>query len=304
MSHDTSINTTPLIKPPKNSFDRRKALASFLKSKRAKTSPSSQGFKVNSRRRVAGLTREEVAISSGISLTWYTWLEQARNVNPSVKAIESLAKTLQLNSTERNYLYKLTQEKPVHSLSAREKQVPDELNIFLSQLDPKPAYIFNSAWEVLAWNKAAQAIFGSFFYDGSYSNNLLYKLLIDSSWRELFYDWEDICQAAVEQFRASIISATQDTYIESLIEELKEKSLEFNQYWDSHIVSPSPLRQKNINHPDIGSLLLNYVSLKPTGDHTDLTITIYTANSKEDKMKINSILPQSSNPSLGPKNQN
>src|SRR5918992_464088 len=75
---------------PPPSETRRAELAEFLKHRRALVSPASVGLEANGRRRTPGLRREEVAQLAGVGLSWYTWLEQGRDIRPSTQVLDAL----------------------------------------------------------------------------------------------------------------------------------------------------------------------------------------------------------------------
>ena len=80
---------------------RRTELAAFLRSRRERISPEDVGLPAGTRRRTAGLRREELAQLAGVGVTWYTWLEQGRPINASVQVLDAIARTLRLDATER-----------------------------------------------------------------------------------------------------------------------------------------------------------------------------------------------------------
>ncbi|WP_157111973.1 helix-turn-helix domain-containing protein, partial [Nocardia beijingensis] len=95
---------------------RRAELGAFLKSRRARISPEDVGIPTGTRRRTPGLRREEVAQLSGIGITWYTWLEQGREINVSVQVLNSVARTLSLDAAEKAHLYRLADVPTVPSV--------------------------------------------------------------------------------------------------------------------------------------------------------------------------------------------
>ena len=86
---------------------RRAEMAAFLRSRRERITPEQVGLPPGPRRRTPGLRREEVAQLAGVGVTWYTWLEQGRPINASAQVLGAVAKTLRLDPTERQHLYRL-----------------------------------------------------------------------------------------------------------------------------------------------------------------------------------------------------
>src|SRR5438105_15654172 len=139
--------------------ERRLALADFLRTRRARLQPSDMGLPARTRRRTPGLRREEVAELAHIGVSWYTLLEQAHDVHPSRRVLESLAQALRLNAPEVQHLLILAgQELPVQP-RAEAEPVPPALQRIVEALDPHPAFVIGRRWDVLAWNRAAGWLF-------------------------------------------------------------------------------------------------------------------------------------------------
>src|SRR5213083_971655 len=113
---------------------RREELGQFLKACRARIGPEEVGLPPGPRRRTAGLRREEVALLAGVGVTWYTWLEQGRDINVSAQVLDAVARTLRLSVFERQHLYQLAEATPRHPPPVRE--IPEALHQMLRSLDP------------------------------------------------------------------------------------------------------------------------------------------------------------------------
>ena len=86
---------------------RRRELGAFLRSRRERIKPEQVGLRSMRRRRTPGLRREEVAQLAGVGVTWYTWLEQGREINPSAQVLDAIARTLQFDVHEHTHLFTL-----------------------------------------------------------------------------------------------------------------------------------------------------------------------------------------------------
>src|SRR5271170_905046 len=117
---------------------RRAELGKFLKARRARLGPGDFGMPAGSRRRTPGLRREEVALLAGVGVTWYTWLEQGREINASMQVLDALARTLRLDRAEREHLYWLAEASPLR-VGADRRAVPAEVREIVDSLDPLPA---------------------------------------------------------------------------------------------------------------------------------------------------------------------
>src|SRR5271170_1307636 len=137
---------------------RRAELGKFLKARRARLSPGDFGMPRGSRRRTPGLRREEVALLAGVGVTWYTWLEQGREINASTQVLDAVARTLKLDQAGREHLYRLAEATPVTAESER-APVPDAIREIVQSLDPLPASLVNTRFDVLYSNNASEYLF-------------------------------------------------------------------------------------------------------------------------------------------------
>lgn len=259
---NTGIFDTYLRGHPMSEVDRLKELADFLKARRAIVNPTQIGLTKGKRRKVAGLRREEVAEMAGISVTWYTWLEQARPVNVSVRTAEAISEALRLREDERAYLFDLCK------LAAPEKheEVDDNLADLQAMVDAfgdMPAYLLNARWDVLYWNKTAGALFN--FDQHGPKVNLVKLLLLDDYMHTLSINWQADAQSMLAHFRTDYTRNLSHVHdFEELIAELDEKSPEFRQWWPMHQVLRRSGWLKEMKHPDpeIGSLKLRSMVLE------------------------------------------
>src|SRR5579872_1919297 len=138
---------------------RRHSLGEFLRSRRARLSPGAVGLPEGVRRRTPGLRREEVAQLAGVGATWYTWLEQGREVRPSVEVLGALARALRLDPAERQHLFTLAGRPLPETRTVGPEHVGEPLKRMLASLTMQPAYVLGRRWDILAWNPAAAALF-------------------------------------------------------------------------------------------------------------------------------------------------
>ena len=148
---------------------KRRELGDFLRAHRARLTPASLGLPAGGRRRTPGLRREEVAQSCGMSATWYTWLEQGRDVSASATALSTLARTLQLTPAERTYLFELAGKRDPSLPEPQDDDgmdAPASLGRAVAAIDG-PAYILDSLWNARAWNRQAARLFVGWLDSGS-----------------------------------------------------------------------------------------------------------------------------------------
>src|ERR1700728_3207923 len=127
---------------------RREELGKFLRARRARLAPEDFGMPVGSRRRTPGLRREELALLAGVGVTWYTWLEQGRQINASTQVLDAVARTLRLDRVEREHLYRLAEATPVRTQCER-SVVPETIREIMYSLEPLPATLINSRFDIL-----------------------------------------------------------------------------------------------------------------------------------------------------------
>jgi transcriptional regulator with XRE-family HTH domain len=246
--------------------EQRKALAQFLKTRRSQVSPESVGLSRSvGYRRTPGLRREEVAILAGISVTWYTWLEQGRDIVVSEQILQRLAATFKLSSDETEYMFRLA-NKPVPETSPPPQHtVPAAVRTVLEDLETSPAHVMDYRWNLLAWNRAACEIFAIDTFSEQ-DRNLLWRTFNNKEIRRRLRDWEDVAWRTLAAFRATLGDRIGEPWFVQLVEDLRQTSPEFRNWWPDHDVRQPPLGRIALNHPEAGLLELSSVSIHIDGD--------------------------------------
>ena len=229
--------------------------ANFLKSRRDRLQPEAVGFTTSSRRRTPGLRREEVAMLAGISPEWYTWLEQARNIRPSQDTLESIARALQLEPSETEYLLLLNGYQPSTKISAKTSVISPQLQRVLDRLECTPAYIIGRRWDILGWNAPASLVYGNPAELHDLQRNCLWQLFLGPM-RSIIVDWENHAKAGIARFRISQAQYADYScpWVNNLVETLQEASPEFNEWWQHYEVSDWNSGIKHLQHPVYGLL--------------------------------------------------
>jgi len=247
-------------------------LGDFLRSRRERLSPKSAGLAVTRRRRTPGLRREEVAALAGIGIDWYIRLEQGRCVSPSLTTVDALARALRLSPVEHQHLRALTRHSE-RAVFVRET-VPDTLRQLLDGLG-QPAYILGRRWDVLAWNRAANQLFG-FGRAREEDRNVLIFMLTDPAARKLFdTSWAEQARRLVAQFRASHDLAAGDAAFMELVKRLRADCPEFGAWWKGHEIRGSTAGTKLLKHPQEGVLRVAHASFH-SNDDPNLRLVIYS----------------------------
>jgi transcriptional regulator with XRE-family HTH domain len=206
----------------------RKALGLFLASRRARLQPDELGLPPGSRR-TPGLRREEVAVLAGVSVSWYTWLEQGRDIQASADTLRRVSEVLRLDRAEVNHLFALAAREPPQF--AANVQISEGLNLLVQAMDPVPAYIRNTRLDILAWNKAIADLFVDYGKLAVHERNTLRLLFLHRPYRTLILDWEQMARGMLSIFHAAQARAHDKAPFDTLIEELNASSREFRSWW-------------------------------------------------------------------------
>lgn len=227
---------------------RRKALGDFLRSARARVQPEAMGLPPGIRRRTPGLRREELAQLAGISVTWYTWIEQGRDVSVSASVWARLASVLGLARAERHYLFELAEcADPDHSMD-RVTPLPARLADCVHSI-VAPAYILDRCWNVLARNEALLRLFEG-WPDRVDAPNLLRYIFLDPAARELVVDWDQRASRVVAEFRADAGVHADEPDVHAVLDELRQASPVFSHWWTRHAVVEREGGLREFRHAD------------------------------------------------------
>jgi transcriptional regulator with XRE-family HTH domain len=241
---------------------RRAELADFLRNRREALRPEDVGLPGGGRRRTPGLRREEVAQRAGVGTTWYTWLEQARDVRASVSVLEAVASALDLTPAERAHLILLGRGEEHDPEPAPAESLEPTIGRLIENLGPNPASIIGRRWDILARNRAFIAVFGDPPPLADGRRNLIWNLFMDPGMRRLISDWERSSRNAVARFRADSARHVGDPDFEALIEALREGSRPFRERWERHEVATSGVGRKLLRHPVVGKLAFEHAVFK------------------------------------------
>jgi transcriptional regulator with XRE-family HTH domain len=259
---------------PPPSEARRAELSDFLRTRRANVAPEDVGLEANGRRRTPGLRREEVAQLAGVGLSWYTWLEQGRDIRPSASVLDAIARVLRLDTAERAHLFHLARVELPLPEGDYPREASAELVAFVEAIDPHPAYAIGARFDVLAWNRSAVRLFHDWGNDPVEHRNLLWWLFVDTAWDRTDPNWEGTAKSNLARFRAQHARRPDDPTFAALIEELSEASSEFRAWWPRHEVIGEQAGTKTIEHPQLGMLRMHHLQSTPTSD-PELRLTIY-----------------------------
>lgn len=259
---------------------RRKELGEFLQSIRKRGTPEEFGFPQGARRRTQGLRREEVAQLAGISTTWYTWIEQGRDVNMSADALVRLAQALKLTRTERAYLFDLAGRRDPQGHVPEEDLASNTLTTLLKDIHV-PAYVLGRTWNILAWNQQAETLFGDWLAqeESAIAPNLLRLVFTHPQAKQFVVNWETRGRRLVAEFRADCRSRLEEPELQSLVTELSKASTKFDQFWKQHDVLERQGGLREFNHAELGVLAYQQVTMRPV-DQEQLKLVILSPTDK------------------------
>jgi transcriptional regulator with XRE-family HTH domain len=262
-------------------------LGTYLKDRRAKLDPAALGFPM-ARRRTPGLRREEVAQRANVSATWYTWLEQGRGGSPSTEVLDRIARALMLTNVEREHLFLIAVGHPPEVRYQAKEGISPRIQRVLDALEFTPAFVKTVTWDLVAWNRAAAAVFG---YDAlaPEERNILRRVFFDRQARAAMLDWPSVARFAVAAFRADTARAGASASVRALVEELRRLSPEFEMLWGENDVCTHGEGTKQLRHPVAGLLAMEYSAFSVDG-RPDLSLVIYNPATPKDANLIRGLI--------------
>ncbi|PWK81120.1 helix-turn-helix protein [Lentzea atacamensis] len=241
---------------PESSEQRRHELGVFLRSRRARLTPAEVGLSDTRRRRTPGLRREELALLAGMSATWYTYLEQGRDVQASDQVLGALASALRLGRSERDHLFRLAGRTAAVYV---DQPLPPEVAGVPTLLQPHPAYIIDGSYDVLSHNQAAAELFPNLTVTRDRPNFARW-VFAEPVARHVLVDWEPEARALLARLRTFADRHATDPRFTRLIEDLHDASPEVRTWWPQYDVQVRHSGRKRLRHPDLGEIDYAYTA--------------------------------------------
>ena len=263
----------------------RKLLGEFLKSRRERITPEDIGLPRGRRRRTPGLRREELAQIAGVSVAWYTWIEQGREINFSAEVLASLARVLHLSAQEQQYLFALAGKSMDSSQGVPASAIPPKLQHILDHQGHYPAYIMGRFWEILAWNTAAIHLLGDFGQMPPAERNVLGYVFLHPYSRQLIANWEDRAQRLIAEFRADCSAVLGDPWLASYLDDLSSACPEFDHWWTRQDVLARDGGRREFNHPGVGRLVLEQTTFR-LSNAPEIKLVLHIPSDKESALKL------------------
>lgn len=236
-------------------------LGDFLRARREALKPQDVGLPGHGRRRVPGLRREEVAMLAGVSADYYMRLEQGRETSPSPQVIDAIAAALHLDDEAHDHLRRLTQPPRRRSGPAGHDTISPQLLQLIDRWPDTPAFILGPALDILAHNALAAALHSGF----KQFDNLARMVFLDPAGRTFYQDWDKAASSCVAELRAAYGHDPDSPRITEVVDSLCAKSPEFAELWARHEVRGKTQQTKNLAHPDVGVLEIQFAAFTVNG---------------------------------------
>jgi transcriptional regulator with XRE-family HTH domain len=246
-------------------------VAELLRARRSRLQPADVGLPASSRRRTPGLRREEVAQLADISTTYYTFLEQGRDIRPSLQVLNALAEALRLTAAERAHLVELVHGVP--GVDSGPERLAPEVAAIVDRLDPWPAYITGRRWDVLASNRACRALWADWPAVAADARNMLWWTFMDPAARTVLVDWKAEARAQLARFRLAAARHTGDALFTALIDRLQSGSAQVRKWWPEHEVTRLSSGTKRIRHAELGIIAFRHAVLQVADDPEQKLVT-------------------------------
>lgn len=266
---------------------RRHELAAFLRSRRDRIAPEQVGLPRGARRRTPGLRREEVAHLSAVGVTWYTWLEQARDIHVSVQVLDAVARTLMLDKSERAHLFQLAGEvDPTPAASC--DGVSDAVRQMLDQLDPLPACVQNSRYDILAYNRTYARLLCDLDAIPPEDRNCMVLVHTHPEWRASIVHLEETMRLMAAKLRASMAGHLSEPAWKLLVKRLQTESPEFRENWERYEIVAARTKTKQFRNRHVGLLNLQHTDLWLSPEQSARIVT-YTPIDEETRQRLENL---------------
>lgn len=220
---------------------------------------------------------------AGVSVTWYTWLEQGRPVEPSGQVIDALARAFRLDVESHRHLRRLA------GLAVPEPdQMPDdvagELAQLLATLEPAPACLLSLRFDFLAWNQPFERLWQPMDLPPT-RRNLMWLYFAEGTTARRIIGWEERSRHLLGQFRAAAAEHASDVRFSDLIDAFQRESGRFRDWWGRYTVEQALTAKITVRHPGVGTLRLDVIELKLPA-HPSLTMSVHIPARPSDREKL------------------
>jgi hypothetical protein len=263
---------------------RRQELGGFLRSRRERITPVQVGLISSGRRRTPGLRREELAQMAGVGVTWYTWLEQGRDINVSTQVIEAVCRALLLDPSERAHVMTLAGVDD-HPIVTECRSLSPSVHVMLDQLSPFPAAVSNARFDLLAYNRTYGRTIADLDSLAPEDRNTLWLGFTHPAWRKAIVEWEDTMGRMAAQYRLNMADHVGEPAWKDLVRRLSEASPAFVDMWSRNDVRGVENQTKLLLNEHVGLLRLHHASYW-MGPHSGTRVIVYTPLDEEARRRL------------------
>ncbi len=266
----------------------RTDLARFLRSARNRLHPADFGIASTGRRRTPGLRREEVATLAGISLTWYTWFEQGRDIRPSAEVLDNLAVVLRLDEKEREFLFLLAQGRPPPLAPSLHEDVSPGARLVLDTIGV-PALVVNENWTVVGWNALYTHLFRDYGSMPPEERNLLRVLLLSKHYQQTEEDFRKMVERLTARLRWDYSRAKDRSFFDALIKEMRPLCPAFDHYWQGTDIADCFEASHAVGCEKLGRIDLHHTSYAIEGA-LGQRMVLYAPENKESRERLEKVV--------------
>ena len=263
---------------------RRRELAEFVRSRRERLTPEAVGLPPGRRRRTPGLRREEVAQLASVGVSWYTWLEQARDITVSPQVLDAIARALRLDSSERFHLFGLAGAVDPVPREAH-ADVSPSMRALIKQVEPFPASIQNCRYDLLHYNRTFSRLFTDLDALPPSDRNCMWLAFMDPGWGRSLVERREVLEQMVANFRNLGTGHFEEPQWRALVDRLLAASPEFGEIWARRDVADKVKPIKMFRNRDVGIVRLHAdrMWLQPNGG---MRMTVYSPADDETAEKL------------------
>lgn len=262
----------------------RSEISRFLRNARQRLNPEDFGIAGSGRRRTPGLRREEVATLAGISLTWYTWFEQGRDIRPSTEVLENLAVVLRLDEKEREFLFQLAQGRPSPLSPNLHNEISRGTRILLDTVNV-PAVVLNEHWSVIGWNRLVTHVLRDYGAIPSGERNMFKILLTTDVYKQDPDEYRRMVKRLTARLRWDYSRSKDRAFFDKLINEARELCPIFDECWQSPDIMDRFEASHSIEVKDVGRIDLRHTSYAIEGA-LGQRMVFYAPENEESRLRI------------------
>lgn len=214
---------------------------------------------------------------AGVSLDYYTRLERGNIRGASESVLEAIARALQLNDAEREYLFDLARTAPAAVAARTRRPAPQAVRTSVQRvLDHMtvPAVVHNATQDIVAANLMGRALYSPHL-DTEGTPNTARFVFLDRRAQDYYVDWPLARRTTAAMMRLEAGRDPLNTQLTALVGELSTRSPQFRADWAGHDVHEHRTGVKSFRHPEVGVIEVAYDVFEMPGE-AGLQIVTYS----------------------------